>query len=97
MMRRGPKFYFSRGLIYLKLYIENNGKNKISSPDPIETRLSLSIPICIHRSWVIYIIFWLGGLLAFYGPFLIRVRQPENLFALKVLFFSKSGATLRKR
>ena len=29
MMRRGPKLYFSRELIYLKLYIENNGKNKI--------------------------------------------------------------------
>ena len=25
-----------------------------------------------------------------------RVRQPENLFALKVLFLLKSGATLRK-
>ena len=62
----------------------------------IETRLSLCIPNCIHRSQVIYIIFWPGGLLAFYGPFLIRVHQPENLFALKVLFLLKSGATLRK-
>ena len=35
----------------------------------IETRLSLCIPSCIRRSWVIYIIFWPGGLLAFYGPF----------------------------
>ena len=52
----------------------------------IETRLSLCIPSCIHKSQVIYIIFWPGGLLSFYGPFLIRVRQPENLFALKVLF-----------
>ena len=62
----------------------------------IETRLSLCIPICIHRSQVIYIIFWPKGLLAFYGPFLIRVCQPENLFVLIVLFFPKSGATLRK-
>ena len=29
MLRRGPKFYFSRGLIYIKLYIENNGKYKV--------------------------------------------------------------------
>ena len=29
MMRRGPKLYFSRELIYLKLYIENNGKYKV--------------------------------------------------------------------
>ena len=35
----------------------------------IETRLSLCIPSCIRRSWVIYINFWPGGLLAFYGPF----------------------------
>ena len=55
----------------------------------IETRLSLCIPSCIHKSQVIYIIFWPRGLLAFYGPFLIRVCQPENLFALIVLFFSK--------
>ena len=29
-------------------------------------------------------------------PFSDKGRQPENLFALKVLFFPKSGATLRK-
>ena len=34
--------------------------------------------------------------LTFYGPFLIRVCQPEDLFVLKMLFFPKSGATLRK-
>ena len=54
----------------------------------IKTRLSLCIPSCIHKSQVIYIIFWPRGLLAFYGPFLIRVCQPENLFALKVPFQS---------
>ena len=59
----------------------------------IETRLSLCIPSCIHKSQVIYIIFWPEGQLTFYGPFLIRVCQPEDLF---VLFFPKSGATLRK-
>ena len=52
-----------------------------------ETRLSLCIPSCIHKSWVIYIIFWPEGQLGFYSPFLIRVI---------VLFFPKSGATLRK-
>ena len=52
----------------------------------IETRLSLCIPTCIHKS---YIIFWPEGQLTSYGPFLIRVCQPENLFALIVLFFSK--------
>ena len=37
-----------------------------------------------------YIIFWPGGLLTFYDPFLIKVGQPENLFSLKVflLYFS---------
>ena len=29
MMRGGPKLYFSREFIYLKLYIENNGKYKV--------------------------------------------------------------------
>ena len=62
----------------------------------IKTRLSLCIPSCIHKSQVIYINCWPKGLLAFYGPFLIRFCQPENLFALIVLFFPKSGATLRK-
>ena len=33
-----------------------------------------------------YIIFWPGGLLTFYDPFLIKVGQPENLFSLKVFF-----------
>ena len=59
----------------------------------IETRLSLCIPTCIHKS---YIIFWPEGQLTSYGPFLIRVCQPENLFALIVLLFPKSSATLRK-
>ena len=62
----------------------------------IKTRLSLCIPSCIHKSQVIYVIFCPGGLLAFYGPFLIRVCQPGNLFALTVLSFPKSGAALRK-
>ena len=34
--------------------------------------------------------------ISIYGPFLIRVSQPENLFALKVLFLLKSGAAFRK-
>ena len=33
-----------------------------------------------------YIIFWPGGLLTFYDPFLIKAGQPENLFSLKVFF-----------
>ena len=59
----------------------------------IKTRLSLHIPSCVHKSQEIYIIFWPEGQLTFYGPFLIRVCQPEDLF---VLFFPKSGATFRK-
>ena len=35
----------------------------------IETRLSLCIPSCIHKSQVIYIIFWPEGQLTFYGLF----------------------------
>ena len=34
MVRRGPQLYFQRELLYLKLYIENNGKCRVSSPDP---------------------------------------------------------------
>ena len=59
----------------------------------IKTRLLLCIPSCIHKSQGVYIIFWPEGQLTFYGPFLIRVCQPK---ILKVLFFLKSGATLRK-
>ena len=55
----------------------------------IETRLSLCIPSCIHKSQVIYIIFWPEDLVAFYGPFLIRVCQPENLICLKSVVLSK--------
>ena len=55
----------------------------------IETRLSLCMPSCIHKSQVIYIIFWPGGQLTFYGPFLIRICQQENLFALKSVVLSK--------
>ena len=29
MIRGGPKLYFPRELIYLKLYIETNGKYKV--------------------------------------------------------------------
>ena len=35
---------------------------------------------------IMYIIFWPGGLLTFYDPFLIKVDQPENLFSLEVFF-----------
>ena len=35
----------------------------------METRLSLCIPSCIHKSWVIYIILWPEGQLTFYGLF----------------------------
>ena len=62
----------------------------------IETRLSFCMPFHIQKSYVIYIIFWPGGLSTVYDPFfLIKVCQPVNLFSLKV-FFLKSGATLRK-
>ena len=37
----------------------------------------------------------LGGLWAFYDPFLIKAAQPENLFSLKVflLYFSQPQST----
>ena len=35
----------------------------------IETRLSFCIPFYIQRSYVIYILFWPGGLLTFYDLF----------------------------
>ena len=44
------------------------------------------IPFHLQGSCVMYIIFWPGGLLTFYDPFLIKVGQPENLFSLKVFF-----------
>ena len=55
----------------------------------IETRLLLCIPSCIHKSYVISIIFWPEGQFTFYGPFLIRVSHPENLFALKSVVLPK--------
>ena len=44
------------------------------------------IPFHLQGSYVMYIIFWPGGLLTFYDPFLIKVGQPENLFSFKVFF-----------
>ena len=44
------------------------------------------IPFHLQGSYVMYIIFWPGGLLTFYDFFLIKVGQPENLFSLKVFF-----------
>ena len=60
----------------------------------IETRLSLCTPSCIHKSQVIYIIFQPEGQLTFYGPFLIRVCQLENLKSVvlpKVWFHSQKA------
>ena len=37
-------------------------------------------------SYVMYIIFWPGGLLTFYDTFLIKADQPENLLSLEVFF-----------
>ena len=44
------------------------------------------IPFHLQGSYVMYIIFWPGGLLTFYDPFLVKIGQPENLFSLKVFF-----------
>ena len=44
------------------------------------------MPFHKQGSYVTYIIFWPGGLLTFYDPFLIQVDQPENLFSLEVFF-----------
>ena len=34
--------------------------------------------ITLQESYFLYIIFWPGGLLIFYDPFLIKVGQPEQ-------------------
>ena len=44
------------------------------------------MPFHKQGSYAMYIIFWPGGLLTFYDPFLIKVDQPENLFSLEVFF-----------
>ena len=45
------------------------------------------MPFHKQGSYVMCIIFWPGGLLTFYDPFLIKVDQPENLLSLEVFFF----------
>ena len=93
----GPPSIVWKGLIYLLILhrdqwiIQNYAAS--AALTLIKTRLSLCIPNCVHRSQVIYIIFQPEGQLTFYSPFLIRICQAEDLF---VLFFPKSGATLRK-
>ena len=56
------------------------------------------MPFHKQGSYAMYIIFWPGGLLTFYDPFLIKVDQPENLFFLKVffLYFSHPQKVLNK-
>lgn len=44
------------------------------------------MPFHKQGSYVMCIIFWPGGLLTFYDPFLIKVDQPENLFPLEMFF-----------
>lgn len=48
------------------------------------------MPFHKQGSYVMYIIFWPGGLSIFYDPFLIKVDQPENLFSLEMFFFFMS-------
>ena len=52
----------------------------------METRIFFCMPFHKQGSYAMYIIFWPGGLLTFYDPFLIKVDQPENLFSLEVFF-----------
>ena len=51
---QGPQLYFHRELLYLKLYMESNGRCRVMQGQQslalIKTRLSFCIPICIHRS-----------------------------------------------
>ena len=42
--------------------------------------------LSINKGFMLFIIFWPGGLLTFYDPFLIKVDQQENLFSLEVFF-----------
>ena len=49
-----------------------------------------SLCLSINKG-LMYIIFWPGGLLTFYDPFLIKVDQPENLFSLELFFVYTSN------
>ena len=69
----GLFLYFPGSLLYFELYIEINGKYKVTwgqqSWPLIETMLFFFIPSDIQSSQVIYIIFWPRGLLTFYDLF----------------------------
>ena len=95
----GPSFIFQEKLLYLsctQISMDNAKSCRVSSPDPyqdqafpLHTQLYTQVLGDLHH-------FLAQRPISIYGPFLIRVHQPENLFALKVLFLLKSGATLRK-
>ena len=64
---------------------------RVSPNTPVALPLSklgffFCVPFHKQGSYAMYIIFWPGGLLTFYDPFLIKVDQPENLFSLEVFF-----------
>ena len=91
---RGPQLYFQKELLHPNLYIEENERCRGMQSQPkhsssfalIETRIFSYMPFHKQGSYVMYIIFWPGGLLTFYDPFLIKVDQSENLFSLEVFF-----------
>ena len=77
--------------------------SRVSPNTPVALPLSklgffFCVPFHKQGSYAMYIIFWPGGLLTFYDPFLIKVDQSENLFSLKVflLYFSQPQKVLNK-
>ena len=49
-------------------------------------QVSSCIPFHKQGSYFLYIIFWPGGLLTFYDPFLIKVGQLKHLLSLEMFF-----------
>ena len=94
----GPLFYFQKGLLFLNLYIENNGRCKscrVSSPDSYRDQAFF-----LHSFWYTKFSGDLHHLLAkrpanILWPFLMMISQSENLFSPEVIFL-KSGTTLRR-
>ena len=76
--------------------MDNTKSCRVSSPDPYRHQA-----FSLHASLYTQVLGDLHHLLtrrsvSILWPYSDKGGQPENLFALKVLFFLKSGATLRK-
>ena len=55
--------------------------SKVKNAESTQHSISINLLIpgsFLQESYFLYIIFWPGGLLIFYDPFLIKVGQPEQ-------------------